>query len=57
MLQTASQVEELLELISSSSEAAAALKGTHYLHFSPPCQDLSKAKNPRLKRFTGATLM
>jgi site-specific DNA-cytosine methylase len=45
---------QLLEDISSGRKV---LPQVHYMHFSPPCQDISQAKKQEQKRFTGETLM
>jgi hypothetical protein len=46
-------MEELLEDIARGKGPPHV----HYMHFSPPCQDLSESKKLQHRRFTGATLM
>jgi hypothetical protein len=47
------QVSQLLEDISQGRGPPHV----SYMHFSPPCQDLSRAKKLKHRRFTGATFM
>lgn len=48
------QVEELLQECSSGD---AGVPQVGYIHFSPPCQELSARKKQELRRFSGRTLM
>jgi len=48
------QVEELLQ---ECSNGGAAVPQVGYIHFSPPCQELSARKKEEQRRFSGRTLM